>query len=150
MGIQQDIKQSNFRNEYQKSMINILYTSSWIAEKMRDILEAYDLTYQQYNVLRILRGSHPEPLSTLEIRNRMLDKMSDASRIVDRLISKGLVEKKISKKDKRLVDVIISEKGINLISEMNLRVDEMDEIVGNMTESEAKTLNRILDKLRER
>jgi len=150
MGIEHDIKQSKFRNEFQKAMVNILFTSSWLTEKMRSFLEKYDLTHQQYNVLRILRGSSPQPISTLEIRNRMLDKMSDASRIVDRLISKGLAEKKVCKNDKRLVDVTISEKGKKLMSEMDKHAETMDEIAGNISEAEAKTLNKILDKLREK
>jgi MarR family transcriptional regulator, 2-MHQ and catechol-resistance regulon repressor len=150
MGIQQDIKQSKFRNEHQKATINILYTSSWLTEQMRSFLEEYDLTHQQYNVMRILRGSFPEPISTLEIRNRMLDKMSDASRIVDRLVAKGLAEKRGCQIDKRKVDVLISEKGKKLMKEMDAKTNEMDEIAANITEAEAKTLNKILDKLREK
>ena len=150
MGIQQDIKQSKFRNEHQKATINILYTSSWLTEQMRGFLENYDLTHQQYNVMRILNGSFPQPISTLEIRNRMLDKMSDASRIVDRLVTKGLAVKGGCEKDKRKVDVLISDKGKKLMKEMNAKTDEMDEIAGSITEAEAKTLNKILDKLRDK
>jgi DNA-binding MarR family transcriptional regulator len=148
MGIQQDIKQSKFRNEWQKATINIIYTNSWLEEKMRDFLVKEDLTSQQFNVLRILRGSVPQPLSTLEIRNRMLDKMSDVSRIVDRLIKKELVEKRVCLKDKRLVDVTISAKGLKLLEKLDLKNDEIDAHVKTITETEAKTLNKILDKLR--
>lgn len=148
MGIQHDIKQSKFRNEYQKSMVNIIYTASWITEKLREIFSKYNLTHQQYNVLRILRGSHPQPLSTREIRNRMLDKMSDASRIVDRLIAKGLASKRVCKSNKRLVDVTITEKGKLLLHEMDAHADEMDSIMHHISEAEARALNRILDKIR--
>jgi DNA-binding MarR family transcriptional regulator len=148
MGIQQDIKQSKFRNEWQKATINIIYTNSWLEEKMRDFLGEEDLTSQQFNVLRILRGSVPQPLSTLEIRNRMLDKMSDVSRIVDRLIKKELVEKRVCLKDKRLVDVTISAKGLKLLEKLDVKNDEIDAHVKTITETEAKTLNKILDKLR--
>lgn len=148
MGIQEDIKQTKFRSEYQKALVNIIYTSSWIAEKLRRFLEPHGLTHQQYNVLRILRGSYPNPLSTIEIRSRMLDKMSDVSRIVDRLVAKGLVEKRVSRKDKRLVDIIISQKGKALMSEMDKYLDDMDKIAVNITETEARNLNRILDKMR--
>ena len=92
MGIEKDIQQTNFRNEFQKMGINIIYTANWLNEKIGQILSTEDITQQQYNILRILRGSDT-PLSTLKIRERMLDKMSDTSRIVDRLIVKGLVEK---------------------------------------------------------
>lgn len=127
----------------------MLYTHSWVSERIKTFLEQYDLSTQQYNVLRILNGSYPQPLSTQEIRNRMLDKASDASRIVDRLIVKGLVTKKICKVDKRLVDVLISEEGIKLLSVVNEKVDALDEdILKNLTEKEAATLNELLDKIR--
>jgi DNA-binding MarR family transcriptional regulator len=148
MGIQQDIQQSKFRNEWQKATINIIYTNSWLEEKMKDFLAKEDITSQQFNVLRILRGSQPKPLSTLEIRNRMLDKMSDVSRIVDRLLKKDLVEKRVCTKDKRLVDVTISAKGLKLLEKLDARNDDMDAHAKNITEAEAKTLNKILDKLR--
>jgi DNA-binding MarR family transcriptional regulator len=148
MGIQQDIQQSKFRNEWQKATINIIYTNSWLEEKMKDFLAKEDITSQQLNVLRILRGSQPKPLSTLEIRNRMLDKMSDVSRIVDRLLKKDLVEKRVCTKDKRLVDVTISAKGLKLLEKLDARNDDIDAHAKNITEAEAKTLNKILDKLR--
>ena len=92
MGIEKDINQSKFRNDYQKAGINLIYTFNWMTEKMKILFEKFGLTSQQFNILRILRGAG-QPLSTLQIRQRMLDKMSDTSRIVDRLILKGLVKK---------------------------------------------------------
>lgn len=149
MGIGEDIKQARFRNEWQKATINLLYTHSWVSERIKTFLEQYDLSTQQYNVLRILNGSYPNPLSTQEIRNRMLDKASDASRIVDRLILKGLVTKKTCKADKRLVDVVISEQGRELLSVVNEKVDALDaDILGNLNEEEAATLSNLLDKIR--
>ena len=109
MGIEQDIQQPNFRNEFQKMGINIIFTANWLNERIASFLSKEDITLQQYNILRILRGSDA-PLSTLQIRERMLDKMSDTSRIVDRLIVKGLVQKSACKVDKRLVDIILTEK----------------------------------------
>ena len=114
MGIEKDIQQTNFRNEFQKMGINIIYTANWLNEKIGQILSTEDITQQQYNILRILRGSDT-PLSTLKIRERMLDKMSDTSRIVDRLIVKGLVEKSACLKDKRLVDITLTKKGFILL-----------------------------------
>lgn len=149
MGIGEDIKQARFRNEWQKATINLLYTHSWVSERIKTFLEQYDLSTQQYNVLRILNGSFPGPLSTQEIRNRMLDKASDASRIVDRLILKGLVTKKTCKADKRLVDVVISEQGRELLAVVNEKVDALDaDILQNLTEAEAATLSNLLDKIR--
>ena len=104
MGIEKDIQQSSFRNEYQKMAINIIFTANWLNEHIGRVLSNEEITHQQYNILRILRGSD-KPLSTLQIRARMLDKMSDTSRIVDRLVVKGFVDKNSCEKDKRLVAV---------------------------------------------
>ncbi len=148
MGIEKDINQSRFRNDYQKAGINLIYTYNWMTEKMKLLFEKYDLTPQQFNILRILRGAG-EPISTLQIRQRMLDKMSDTSRIVDRLILKEMVKKVICKSDKRLVDVSITEKGKRLLTKMDKHENEMDELLGNLSDSEAKTLNILLDKIRQ-
>lgn len=147
MGIGNDIHQQKFNSEYQKSVINIIYTYNWLREKLQDIFNREDLTMQQFNILRILRGN-AAPLSTLQIRERMLDKMSDTSRIVDRLIAKGLVKKIINKTDKRLVDVSISEKGKKLLQKTDAFESEIAQLIGNLSESEAKTLNKLLDKIR--
>lgn len=147
MSIEQDIQQSRFRNEYQKTVINLIYTYNWINEKMKEIFEKVDLTPQQFNILRILRGAGA-PLSTLQIRQRMLDKMSDTSRIVDRLLKKGLVKKVVCKSDRRLVDVTISEKGLSLLEQMDLFNDEMDNLINAISSEEATMLNSLLDKIR--
>jgi DNA-binding MarR family transcriptional regulator len=116
-------------------------------ENTRKHLDQYDLTNQQFNILRILRGAG-EPLSTLQIRQRMLDKMSDTSRIVDRLVKKGLVSKVVCSSDRRLVDVTISEKGKLLLTEMDKHENEWDSLLKNLNEKEAAELNNLLDKLR--
>lgn len=148
MGIDKDIKQSKFRNSWQKAGINLIYTMSWMRDKTKLIFEQEDITPQQFNILRILRGSFPQPLSTLQIRERMLEKMSDTSRIVDRLITKGLVKKIICKADRRLVDVIISDKGKKMLERLDTRQNEIDGILGNISEKEANILSDLLDKIR--
>lgn len=148
MGIEKDIHQNNFRNARQKAMVNLLFTYGWAIEKIKDFLSKEDITHQQYNILRILRGAHPQPLSTLQIRERMLDKMSDTSRIVDRLIVKELVQKSTCAKDKRLVDVVITEKGQALLKRLDEAASEMDEIMHTVSETEAEQLSSLLDKLR--
>lgn len=147
MSIEKDISQSKFRNEYQKSAINLIFTYNWMNEKMKSIFEREDITSQQFNILRILRGAG-KPLSTLQIRQRMLDRMSDTSRIVDRLLAKGLVKKNTCESDKRLVDVVITEKGHKLLQHLDQFEGEMDALFSNITSEEAKTLNTILDKIR--
>ncbi len=147
MGIEQDIQQPNFRNEFQKMGINLLFTANWLNEQIGKMLSEEGVTQQQYNILRILRGS-ATPLSTLKIRERMLDKMSDTSRIVDRLIAKELVVKNTCEKDKRLVDITLSPKGLDLVDQLDQFNDRIDALLKGINESEAKTMNQILDKIR--
>ncbi|BAV09333.1 DNA-binding transcriptional regulator, MarR family [Filimonas lacunae] len=148
MNINSAIQQPRFRNEYQRVMVNILYSSGWITDNQKKFLEPEDITPQQYNILRILRGS-PKPLSTLQIRERMLDKMSDTSRIVDRLLAKGLVSKSKCTTDKRLVDILINEKGLELLERLDSRNHELDHMVASsLSEEEAMELNTLLDKMR--
>ena len=147
MGIEQDIQQASFRNEFQKMGINLLFTANWLNEQIGKILSEEGVTQQQYNILRILRGS-ATPLSTLKIRERMLDKMSDTSRIVDRLIAKELVLKNTCEKDKRLVDITLSPKGLELVDQLDQFNDRIDALLKGINESEAKTMNQILDKIR--
>lgn len=149
MGIENDIQQSRFRNAHQKAAINLIYTLGWMKDRTKSIFEAEDITSQQFNILRILRGSFPQPLSTLQIRERMLEKMSDTSRIVDRLIAKGLVKKVTCKSDRRLVDVIITDKGKKLLERLDTRQDEIDAVLSNLSEKDANILSDLLDKIRE-
>jgi MarR family 2-MHQ and catechol resistance regulon transcriptional repressor len=148
MGIDKDIHQNKFRNERHRAIVNLLFTYGWTVERLKQFVSEEGITHQQFNILRILRGNHPTPLSTLTIRERMIDKMSDTSRIVDRLLSKGMVKKVICKKDRRLVDVSITDKGLKLLEKLDKRQDEMDEILSNLSEKEATTLSKLLDKIR--
>lgn len=148
MGIEKDIQQTNFRNEHQKLGINIMYTANWLNEKIAGILSQEDITQQQYNILRILRGAD-KPLSTLQIRARMLDKMSDTSRIVDRLVAKELVEKNTCPTDKRLVDVVLSKKGFAMLEKLDQLNHHLDSLMKGISEKEANAMNQLLDQLRE-
>jgi MarR family transcriptional regulator, 2-MHQ and catechol-resistance regulon repressor len=148
MGIEKDIQQFSFASTKQKAMVNVLYTYGWIMERIKFFLAKEDVTHQQYNILRILRGSFPEPISTLQIRERMLDKMSDTSRIVDRLVLKNLAKKTVCEKDKRLVDVIITEKGQELLERMDAEASYFDQIMSHLSEEESDQLSGLLDKLR--
>ena len=148
MTLEKDINQRSFRNEHQKSVINLIYTYNWLNEQVKKIFDQYEITPQQFNILRILRGAGT-PLSTLQIRQRMLDKMSDTSRIVDRLIKKGLVKKNTCKTDRRLVDVLITDKGKKLLERLDANDEEMDAVIKNLSVAEAKALNQLLDKIRQ-
>lgn len=146
MTINKDINQNNFRNDQNKVMVNILFTHSWMMEHIKNFVKTENLTPQQYNILRILRGAGG-PLSTLQLRERMLDKMSDTSRIVERMVAKGLVQKAVSEKDKRMVDVSITAEGTQLLDNLDGRNGELDAIV-HLSGDELQTLNNLLDKLR--
>ena len=147
MTLENDIRQHSFRNEHQKAMLNLIFTFNWMNEKLNRFFVPHDITQQQFNILRILRGAN-EPLSTLQIRQRMLDKMSDSSRLVDRLIKKGLVKKSVCREDRRLVDVLLTDKGRKLLQQMDGMNEDVDRILSQITEEEALTLNTLLDKIR--
>ena len=148
MSLEQDIGQKDFRSEYHKAVLNILHTHYYVVDKMNDLFKKHDITRQQYNVLRILRGQLPGSASVNLIRDRMLDKMSDASRIVERLRIKDLVTREYSENDKRRVDVKITDKGLELLGMMQVEVDAFDDLASGLTEEEARQLNELLDKLR--
>lgn len=149
MALENEINQPSFRSEDQKAIVNIIFTYHWVTEKLKNILSVEGITMQQYNILRILRGSDPTPLSTLSIRERMMDKMSDTSRIVERMLRNGLVGKRICSNDKRLVDINLTEEGKKMLLRLDERIDEMDEITANLNPEELKSLNYLLDKVRE-
>ena len=148
MSLEDDIRQPSFRNEHQKGIINMIYTCNWIIERQKNFFDQENITLQQFNILRILRGSYPKPISTLQIRERMLDKMSDTSRIVDRLVIKELATKKPSLTDKRLVDIAITSRGIALLERLDRKNEEMDSLLQALSEREVKILNQLLDKIR--
>jgi uncharacterized lipoprotein YddW (UPF0748 family) len=147
MALENEINQRKFRSEYQKARINIIYTNNWLTEKIGIIFDEWGITPRQFNILRILRGEG-KPLSTLQIRQRMLDKMSDTSRIVDRLVRKGMVRKTLNAEDRRLVDVVITPRGKKLLEKIDPLENEMDKMMAQLSEPEAATLNLLLDKLR--
>lgn len=149
MSLEKDIKQAKFRNEHQKGAINLIYTYNWMMERQKAIFDIENITPQQFNILRILRGAYPKPISTLQIRERMLDKMSDTSRIVDRLVLKGLAHKKTAENDKRLVDISITDMGRDVLERLDQKHDKMDAILEKLSEEDAKLLNSLLDKIRE-
>ncbi|MBS1750712.1 MAG: MarR family transcriptional regulator [Bacteroidetes bacterium] len=148
MSLERDIRQVNFRNDHHKAIINIVYTYNWTMERLKALFDTENITPQQFNILRILRGAAPQPISTLQIRERMLDKMSDTSRIVDRLIIKGLATKKNSISDKRLVDISITYAGLEVLKRLDFKNNEMDAILEKLNGDEVRTLNNLLDKIR--
>jgi len=148
MHLQRETHTTQFESEHQQAIVNVLYTYTWCIDRLKQVIMPYEITTQQFNILRILRGQYPKPSTINLLRSRMLDKMSDASRIVDRLVQKGLVFKKANGSDKRAVDILISTKGLELLSQMDEEVSISDIISSNLTENEAGQLNALLDKMR--
>ncbi len=146
--IEDAIKQTKpFKDVRQKAVVNIIYTHNWISDKFKKFLAPFNITPTQYNVLRILRGAG-KPISTSDIRDRMLEPSSDTSRIVDRLAKCELVERRVCPNDKRLVDVSISAKGLELLQDMDNDALKIGYLMGKLTEAEAIQLSELLDKIR--
>lgn len=150
MGLSEEIKQKAFQSERQKALVNILYTYNYAITEINIYLKEINVTRQQYNVLRILRGQHPNPATINLIKERMLDKMSDASRIVARLESKELIKRATSSYDRRAVEIEISQKGLDLLANVDHKTNNFEHIMENITEEESRILNDILDKIRAR
>lgn len=149
MSIEDELK-GRFRNDYHKGMINLTYTAKQLSYEFFQSLKRYGLAEQQYNVLRILRGFRPEaPLSIGFIKERMLDKDSDVSRIVDRLFEKGFVNRTENPTDRRQKSVEITETGLALLDKMFGCEQKADTLLNNLTQEEINELNRLLDKIRE-
>jgi MarR family multiple gene transcriptional regulator MgrA len=145
--IEELIKQSKFKNESHKATVSLLYTANMLTYFHENFLGKFGLTLQQFNVLRILRGQLPNPATINLIRDRMMDKMSDASRIVERLRKAGFVERITSEKDRRAVDVKITDKGLEVLASIDGLQDEMDKPLINLNDAEKKQLNKLLDKI---
>ncbi|MCE2894447.1 MAG: MarR family transcriptional regulator [Flammeovirgaceae bacterium] len=148
MKIEEEIQQPKFRNVHHKVAVNLLYTAAWLDDRNKNFFKEYGITNQQFNILRILRGQLPNKISGAEIKNRMLDKNSDVSRLLDRLVLKKLVTKNQCPKDKRAVDVLITEPGLALLKKIDGKMDENDLAVFHLTKTEATQLSDLLDKCR--
>ena len=148
MGIEQDIKQSKFQSDHEKAAVNILLTSSWLYNLNAARLKPYDITPEQFNVLRILRGSHPKTMMLADITCRMIDKSSNATRLVEKLKQKGFVSREICENNRRQVDISITERGLNVLKKIDSDDANWLKLLKNITRGEAQELNRILDKLR--
>lgn len=149
MELEKEISQTKFASPWHKMIVNIIYTGNWIQSTHSSFMKKYEITPQQYNILRILKGQYPEATTVNLLIERMLDKMSNASRLVDKLKTKGFVDRKQCEEDRRQVDVVITKKGLALLEKMEKEFKSFDDIYQKaITEEEAKELNRILDKLR--
>ncbi|HEX5170388.1 MAG TPA: MarR family transcriptional regulator [Cyclobacteriaceae bacterium] len=148
MPIEKDVKQVKFTSEFEKAAINILFSGSWLYNINANRLKKFEITPEQYNVLRILRGSNPKTMMLADVTCRMIDKSSNATRLVEKLRQKGLVAREICEGNRRQVDISITDKGLSLLSKIDKQAEKWNDILGKMTRTEAAELNRILDKMR--
>jgi len=148
MKIEEEIKQTKFRNVHHKLAINLLYTAAWLEDQNKNFFKEFGITNQQFNILRILRGQHPSKISGAEIKSRMIDKNSDVSRLLDRLIAKELVIKSQCPNDKRAADVVITDQGLKILKKIDAKMDQTDLSVLKLTNEEATHLSDLLDKSR--
>jgi DNA-binding MarR family transcriptional regulator len=148
MEIEKEIYNKKFEDNHQKAVVNLIYTYGWITNLLKLKLNKYSITLQQFNILRILRGQYPNPATVNILKERMLDKMSDASRIVERLVQKDLVKRCVSNKDRRAVDILISPKGLDILQKLDTEVSLKNLLSNNLSDEEANALSGLLDKMR--
>jgi DNA-binding MarR family transcriptional regulator len=149
MKIDQQIQQPKFRDEYQKLLINLIFTGNYVTMHQLNVLKPFGLTPQQYNLLRILRGKHPQSISVGDVQERMIYPSSNVTRITDRLIEKGLVVRAGNRVNRRVQDLSIHESGITLLTQIDGFYDKIIEVLSNLDKKEAELLNFLLDKIRE-
>ncbi|GJQ33822.1 MAG: MarR family transcriptional regulator [Ignavibacteriaceae bacterium] len=148
MRLEEEIKQKKFKSEHHKLMVNLIYTTNWLMSIHGPLMKQYGLTVQQYNILRILRGQYPNPCTVNLLKERMLDKMSDASRLVDRLLEKSLLERRTCENDRRRVDISITAAGLDLLKKVDEDENKLYARMNMLSEEEASLVNDLLDKLR--
>lgn len=148
MLLEHEIQQQKFKSPAQKLAVNIIYTNNWLSYFYESMFKHTGLTPQQYNVLRILRGQYPNTCNLKLIRERMLDRMSDASRIVDKLKQKELIERRENETDRRNLSILITDRGLALLKSLDHMDDNVKKLFNNLSEEEQIALNDLLDRLR--
>ncbi len=147
--LEKEINQKDFKNEHQKALVNIMFTSAWVTGQINSLLKPFNISMQQFNLLRILRGANSEPISMKTLGERMIDKNSNASRLVEKLRKKELVERTLSDEDRRKVNVIITKEGLKILDEASITIEtDMFAQMRAITTDQAKQLNMMLDQLR--
>lgn len=149
MKLEDEIHQKTFKDVFMKAQINVMFTAAWLDQRTSGALKKFRISWQQFNILRILKGMHPEPATVKLLTARMIDKMSNASRLVEKLKKKGLVYRLECPEDRRKVNVGITEAGLELVEQASSSVDShMSGCLKAISEGEAAILNELLDKMR--
>lgn len=149
MRIEDEIQQTTFKSEYHKMNINVLFTAAWLNQQTTQLLKPYKISWQQFNILRILKGHHPKPATVKTLTARMIDKMSNASRLVEKLRQKGYVERTECLEDRRRVDIVITDLGLEMVDKASKDLEYLvEDLFDNISEEEAQQVNRVLDEMR--
>ncbi|GHB40650.1 MarR family winged helix-turn-helix transcriptional regulator [Mongoliitalea lutea] len=148
MKLEEAIKQKEFKDPYNKAVVNLLFTHGHIVAKQSALFKPFGLSPEQYNVLRILRGQNGNPITVSSIQDRMLNKMSNASRLVEKLKQKGLVIREECPTDRRQVDISITDKGLEVLGALENAIYSLNRELVQLDEQEINVLNELLDKLR--
>jgi hypothetical protein len=146
--LEQEIQQTHFASEHIKATINVLFTANWLQNKISAKLKPFNLTHEQFNVLRILRGSHPKSMCQKDILSRMIAPNSNVTLIINKLIDKSLVNVEMSEKDKRAYNINITKEGLTLLKSLDKELNSLSDVATTLSISEAFHLNALLDKLR--
>ncbi|MDX5482305.1 MAG: MarR family transcriptional regulator [Hymenobacteraceae bacterium] len=148
MRIEDEIKQKDFKDDYRRLLVNLLFTNNWLNQQLMPFFKEFDLTLQQHNVLGIVRGQHPKPVCFGDIQSRMVDRNSNVTRLIDKLIEKGYVTRDICAANRRMIEVRITEKGLQVLDQVDTKFPELFGRFHNLSQEEAVLASNLLDKLR--
>ena len=146
--IEVELQQSKFKDPWQRAYLNLFFTNNWIRDKTAEVFKKEDITHQQFNVLRILRGSRPNLLNAGQIKERMVTKTPDLTRLVERLVKKGFINRTICEDNRRKVEIGITDKGLEIVEKTSAELDSRFKDIKFISEAQADELNDLLDKLR--
>ena len=148
MKLEDEIKQDKFSSPFYKALLNIRVTESWLSNRLNQTLKPFCLSQEQYNVLRILKGQYPKPSSLQLITERMVNRMSNATRLVEKLRQSGLVSRKECASNRRKVDITLTKEGLEILEQIRPKLDSTLDDMQRLSEGEAEQLNLLLDKMR--
>lgn len=149
MKLEEELKMSKFPSPYHRASLNTIFTGAWLMERFNAVLKPFGISEQQYNVLRILRGQKGQPANLFTIQERMVHRMSNATRLVEKLRLKGFVERCTCEENRRKIEITITKAGLELLQKIEPQAKaHYKNITGNLTEKEAETVGRLLDKMR--
>ncbi len=148
MKLEDEIKQGKFNSPQQKVLVNIIFTANWVNARLSDIIKSHQITLQQYNVLRILRGKYPKSANPGEIKAVMLDKNPDLTRLCDRMCTQGLISRSIDEVNRRKMNICITDKGLKVLEQIDPEIQKIENSMVHLQASESGQLSDLLDKMR--